>query len=144
MYDQCVILGVVLSILFTELIGLSPGGLIVPGYFALALRSPLRIVYTLSVSLATMAICRFLGRFTILYGRRRFAASILTAFLLDALLTASGLLPWDVTLIGCLIPGIVARDLDRQGVLPTLLSLTVVTGAVTLTALLLGWPILSR
>lgn len=143
MYNQCIILGIVLSILFSELVGLSPAGLIVPGYFALALRSPLRIAYTLAIAIAAMAVCRLLGKVMILYGRRQFAVTILAAFLLDALLTSSGLFPWDVNLIGCLIPGIIARDLDRQGIVKTLLSLAVVTGILLLIALLLGWPILS-
>ena len=43
MYNQIILLGVVVSMIFTEITGLS-AGLIVPGYLVLALHSPGRIV----------------------------------------------------------------------------------------------------
>ena len=43
MYSQIILAGVLVSLLFTELTGLS-AGLIVPGYLALSLHSPLRLV----------------------------------------------------------------------------------------------------
>ena len=46
MYNQIILLGVVVSMIFTEITGLS-AGLIVPGYLVLALHSPGRIVTTL-------------------------------------------------------------------------------------------------
>ena len=46
MYNETILLGVVLSLIFTEITGLS-AGLIVPGYLALYLHSPGRIVCTL-------------------------------------------------------------------------------------------------
>ncbi|MCD8010631.1 MAG: poly-gamma-glutamate biosynthesis protein PgsC [Lachnospiraceae bacterium] len=141
MYNQTIILGVVLSILFTEWTGLSPAGIIVPGYIALSLHSPQRIGVTLLVALVTMILCRLLGRIVILYGRRRFAAAIIIAFLLSE---AMGVVfPGTPSMIGCLIPGIIARDLDRQGVAKTLLSLAVVTGILVLVLLAMGWPIVT-
>ena len=47
MTEKILVLGIVLSILFYECTRLSPGGIIVPGYFALCLTTPLRIGYTL-------------------------------------------------------------------------------------------------
>ena len=73
MYHNIVLLGVVLSILFYELTGFSPAGLIVSGYLALCLQTPARIAYTLFVVLLTWAAARVLSRWMILYGRRRFA-----------------------------------------------------------------------
>lgn len=139
MYDQIVVLGVVASILFSELTGLSPAGLIVPGYIALTLHSPQRILYTLAVALLAMLACRVLNRYVILYGRRQFAATILAAFLIDALITQLHLLPWSVGMIGCLVPAIIARELDRQGIVKTVLSLGTVTCFVVLVVFLLGW-----
>ena len=46
MYNQIILLGVVVSMIFTEITGLS-AGLIVPGYLVLALHSPGRIFTTL-------------------------------------------------------------------------------------------------
>ena len=44
MYYDIIVLGVVVSILFSELTRLSPAGLVVPGYFVLSLHSPMRAV----------------------------------------------------------------------------------------------------
>lgn len=52
MYYDVVALGVVVSILFSELTQLSPGGLVVPGYLALCLKTPERIVYTVEIGRA--------------------------------------------------------------------------------------------
>ena len=143
MYDQTILLGVVVSVLFSELTGLSPAGLVVPGYIALSLNSPIRVCYTLAISLAAMGLVKLLGRVTILYGRRRFAILILLAFGISALVRISGLMPYSIDVIGCVIPGIMAREFDRQGVVKTLLSLAVVTGVLVLILLLCGWPVLS-
>lgn len=141
MYSQTVILGVVVSILFSELTGLSPAGLIVPGYIALSLHSPARVVYTLCIAAAAMLFCRLLGQAVILYGRRQFAAAILIAFLLSAGIRTAGILPFSTDVIGCLIPGIIAREFDRQGVVKTLLSLAAVTGVLVLILFACGWPV---
>jgi len=47
MYNEVVLAGVALSLIFSELTGLSPAGLVVPGYIALSLQNPSRVVYTL-------------------------------------------------------------------------------------------------
>ncbi|MCQ2419564.1 MAG: poly-gamma-glutamate biosynthesis protein PgsC [Clostridia bacterium] len=141
MYDRAIILGVIVSMLFTELTGLSPAGLIVPGYLAMSLSSPVRIVYTLVISLCTAGLIRLLGRVLILYGRRRFALAILLAYVLHTVLSLSGFLPFRVDIIGCLVPGIMAREFDRQGLIKTLLSLLLVTGILVLILLLFGYPI---
>lgn len=141
MYDNAVLLGVVMSALFYELTGLSPGGLIVPGYLAMTLHSPIRIVYTLCVVLLAMAAVRALSRVTILFGRRRFMLLILLSYLIHWIILQVNILPFNVSLIGCIIPGIIAHDMDRQGVVKTLLSLTVVTGAVALVLIPFGYSV---
>ena len=108
MYDQIILLGVIVSVLFFEWTGLSPAGLIVPGYFVLSLHSPARIVCTLAI---------------------------------QALASVSGL-PFRADVIGILIPGIIARDFDRQGVIKSLLSLAVVTALLALLLTLFGYPVL--
>lgn len=130
MYDRIVILGVIVSMVFTELTGFS-AGLILPGYFALQLGSPLKAASTLAVSLCAVLICRLVSRYLILFGRRRFAFLILVSFFLTLAAGKAGLLPFGV--IGILVPGILAREMDRQGIGMTLLSLAVTT---LLTALL--------
>lgn len=132
--------GIIVSMLYTELTGLS-AGLIVPGYLALNLHSPGRLVFTLAVAAGSVGICRVLSGFVILYGRRRFAMLILLSFLLSEGLRMANLLPSGVTVIGILIPGIIAREVDRQGFLDSLLSLCITTGILALLFMLLGYPV---
>ena len=130
MYDQIILLGVLVSLAFTELTGLS-AGLIVPGYLALCLESPQRIAYTLALSLCAAGLCRLLARVVILYGRRRFAVLLVLTYFLDLALRTIGLIPGGLNMIGVLIPGILAREFDRQGIADTLLAVTATTALLT-------------
>ena len=107
MYNQIILLGVVVSMIFTEITGLS-AGLIVPGYLVLALHSPGRIVTTLIMASVSVLLCRLASQWLILFGRRRFAFLILLTFVLNCVLSAWRLLPFSV--IGILMPGILARE----------------------------------
>ena len=140
MYNEAMLAGIIISMLYTELTGLS-AGLIVPGYLALNLHSPGRLVFTLAVAAGSVGICRVLSSFVILYGRRRFAMLILLSFLLSEGLRMANLLPSGVTVIGILIPGIIAREVDRQGFVDSLLSLCITTGILALFFMLLGYPV---
>lgn len=141
MYDKVVILGVLVSLLFSELTGLS-AGLVVPGYLALSLHTPLRLVSTLAVALLAALACRALSEVLILYGRRRFGVILLLSFALSAILGQIGPSFGLSDVIGVLIPGIIAREFDRQGVRDTLLSLVATTAATALIAMAAGFPLL--
>ena len=132
MYHEVVLVGVALSLIFSELTGLSPAGLVVPGYIALSLQTPGRVLYTLLIALLAWGVARLLARWMILYGRRRFAVLILLSFLLNALIVGSGVLPYDPGMIGVLVPGIIANEVEKQGALKSLLSLAVVVGILVL------------
>ena len=134
MYNETILLGVVLSLIFTEITGLS-AGLIVPGYLALYLHSPGRIVCTLLLAAAAVGLCKLLSQVMILYGRRRFAVLMLLTFFLSLALDAAGL-PFSP--IGILMPGIIAREFDRQGFRDSLLAMAVTTGLTALALLLVG------
>lgn len=140
MYNETILMGVLVSLLYTEITGLS-AGLIIPGYLALCLHSPWRILYTLVVAAAAVGICKLLSRVVILYGRRRFALLLVLTFFLGGLAGFTGLLPGGISVIGVLIPGIIAREFDRQGFRDTLLSLAVTTGLVAALLLALGYPV---
>ena len=137
-----VFIGIVVSMLFYERELLSPGGVVVPGYTALFLiTNPIIIVYTLIIALSTALIIKWASRITILFGRRRFAITMLLALSLS--LTSNylfGLLagpfPFLFTgpysyqgfqVIGIIIPGLIANELHRQGVVPTLATLGAVS-----------------
>lgn len=135
MYNDTILLGVLVSLIYTELTGLS-AGLIVPGYLVLYLHSPARLGYTLLVAGAAALICRGLSRFVILYGRRRFAVLILLTFFLSMAVDALGLA--QLSVVGVVLPGIIARELDRQGPRDALLSMSVTTALTALALLAFG------
>ena len=68
----------------------------------------------------------------LLYGRRRFAVLILLSFVINALVTGTGILPFDPGMIGVVVPGIVANEFEKQGIRKSLLSLAVVVGILVL------------
>ena len=142
MYHEIIVAGVAISLIFAELTGLSPAGLIVPGYIALSLQTPRRVVYTLAVAVAAWGCARLLSRWMILYGRRRFAVLVLLAFAIDAAVSAFGVLPYDPGLIGVLVPGIMAQEMEKQGLVKSLLSLAVVVGILVLIMMWQGMRVL--
>jgi len=139
MYNEIIILGVVLSLLFSELTSLSPAGLVVPGYIALSLQYPIRVVYTFAIVLLTYWVVKLLSRHVILYGRRQFALMILISFLLGRGIAL--ILPYDPGIIGYLVPGIMGNQMLRQGVWKTFVSLFIVTGLIALCMFLAGVPV---
>lgn len=136
MGDELIIFGVLASIVFLELTQISPGGIIVPGYIALLLDDPMRVATTIALSLVTWGVVRSLSEVVILFGRRRFAVFIIVSFLLrylTGLLGATESLPiTTAVVIGYLVPGILAHEIDRQGAVKTLSSMLLVAVALKL------------
>lgn len=131
MIVETLLIGLVLSLLWAEITDVSPGGIIVPGYFALYLGQPLRVAATLAVALLTLAAYKVLVRRLILFGRRRFVLMVLVGAVLSQawLLVSPGLFaaPAGLRVIGLIIPGILASSLARQKIGPTLASLASVS-----------------
>lgn len=136
MYNQVILAGVAVSLIFSELTGLSPAGIIVPGYIVLSLQTPRRVIYTLVIAVLAMACARLIARWTILYGRRRFVVLILLSFVINAVIANIGILPYVPGTIGVLVPGIMAQEMEKQGIVKSVLSLAVVVG---LLALMMMW-----
>lgn len=125
------LVGVILALLFTEWTGLSPGGIVVPGYIALHLDQPGRVLVTLAVALACLGLYRLAAMFLILYGRRRFVFLLLAGMVLAqawSFLSPSGPAGEspELRVIGWVVPGLLANSLERQKIAPTLSALTVV------------------
>jgi poly-gamma-glutamate biosynthesis protein PgsC/CapC len=117
-------LGIAINLIFTELFGLISGGLVVPGYLALHLSQPARVLATVAVSALTFVSVRFgLMRLIILYGRRRFGVTILTGFLWHGLYLAGlGSVPGvsaDLRVVGSIVPGLMANAALTQCWWPT-------------------------
>lgn len=76
------VIGVVLSLIYTERTGIMPAGLIVPGYLALVFDQLLFLVMIFFLSFITyLIVTQVVGRLTILYGRRKFAAMMTVGIL---------------------------------------------------------------
>lgn len=125
MVEIALALGIAVNLVFTEVFGLASGGLVVPGYLALHLHQPGRVLSTLAVATITWALVRFgFMRLIVLYGRRRFGVTILTGFVVQAASTAcigaAAALPTDLRAVGYLIPGLIANAAIGQGLWPTI------------------------
>ena len=140
MIYQAIGIGIMVSFAFYEIVGFSPGGIVVPGYVALFLDQPIRILVTLLVALLTYFAVKILSNYIILYGRRRFLTMVLVSFLLKWLIEEmiikmpiSGI---ELRSIGYIIPGLIANEMRRQGIFPTIYSLAIVSVVVRLILLL--------
>lgn len=132
-----IILGIIISIIFYELTEISPGGVIVPGYIALFITQPGRIIVTIFLSLATLLVVNILSNYTILYGRRKFGIMIIISFIIRLIMQMSiNYLPLPDILatssIGYIIPGIIAQDIGRQGIVKTVSSMILVASLIKL------------
>lgn len=141
MYHEIVLIGVLVSLIFSEITGLSPAGLIVSGYMVLSLQTPQRVIYTLFLALAAWGIGKILGNYMILYGRRRFAVMVLLTYILDLIVSMLGGANYIPGMIGVLVPGIMSNEFERQGIVKTLLSLCVVVGILSLIMLWQGMKV---
>lgn len=122
-----IVLSVIFSLLFTEITGILPAGLVVPGYLTLLMKTPQVIFMTSIISLLTYLIVFFgISKVTILYGKRKFIAMIIVAILLQFILRA--VLPIDyyyisgLGAVGIIVPGLLANTIQRQGLAATFLS----------------------
>jgi poly-gamma-glutamate biosynthesis protein PgsC/CapC len=130
-------LGLTLSLILSELVGLSSAGLVVPGYLALYLDQPARLAATFLVAFGTWAAVKFgFARLVVLYGRRRFGITVLTGFLLNAALDhVLFVLPPEAAglrAIGYIVPGLIANTALQQGVAATVGLTLLVAAAVRL------------
>jgi len=121
-------LGLCVSLLFSEFFGIAAGGMVVPGYIALYLNRPIVIVITVLVSLLTYFIVNSLGAFMIIYGKRRTVLTIIIGFLLGWLVRLLEPVPLgpqavELSIVGYIIPGLIAIWMDRQGIIETVTSL---------------------
>ena len=69
-------------------------------------------------------------------GNRGLQNAVMRRGIMDLALDAAGLLPFSP--IGILMPGIIAREFDRQGFRDSLLAMAVTTGLTALALLLVG------
>ena len=131
---EAIFLGILIGFIYYELVGLTPGGIVVPGYIALYLTQPLVLLITLIAVLMTYYLVKILENIIILYGRRAFVAAVLIGFFLKWIFETQMLklnwLTYDLAIIGYIIPGLMAHEMRKQGIVATVLSCTVVSVVV--------------
>ena len=143
--------GMCLSLLLTETLGVTAGGVIVPGYIALFLNEPIQVIVTFSISFLVLFILKLLSNFIFIYGKRRLVLSLLLGFFFGYLskiyfdfniITNTPFLssfnleflePYGLASIGNIIPGLIASWMDRQGAIKTvsvIMIIAVLTGLI--------------
>jgi poly-gamma-glutamate biosynthesis protein PgsC/CapC len=134
------VIGVVVSILLTEITALSAGGIVVPGYVALILDQPVQLAVLLMLVTLTFGIVRAASAVLMLYGARRFGVTVLVGLALSAgaqqVRVQADPVVFEWAGLGYIVPGLIAHQWDRQGVLPTLLMIAIAAPIVRLIALL--------
>lgn len=155
-------IGLFITLVLSTTFGLAAGGLVVPGYMALELTSPLSVGITLLAAFATFVIVRMVSSYLVIYGRRQTIIMILTGYLIAGLLDLflGSIVSWadlemiaetgdaearvaqlesglmmavmESSIIGYIIPGLIAIWFDRQGVLQTICGMAVTAVLVRL------------
>ena len=125
-------LGIILSLVLSEALGVTAGGIIVPGYISLFLDQPVQVVSTFLVAILVWLIIKGLSKIMFLYGKRRIVLALILGFFFGYL---SRTIYVDiesiksVAVIGNIIPGLIANWMDRQGVVRTV-SVVLLTAVI--------------
>ena len=133
-------LGIVLSLLLSETLGVTAGGIIVPGYIALYLHHPLQVLVTVMVAILVWGIIQWMGTVMFLYGKRRIVLALILGFFFGYLSRNFIYFPENigsVAVIGNIIPGLIANWMDRQGVTRTISVVLLTAVMVKLMVMLL-------
>jgi len=125
-------LGIILSLVLSEALGVTAGGIIVPGYISLFLHQPVQVFSTFFVAILVWLIIKGLSKVMFLYGKRRIVLALILGFFFGYL---SRIIYMDtesiqsVAVIGNIIPGLIANWMDRQGVVRTV-SVVLLTAVI--------------
>ena len=128
--------GIILSLFFTETLGVTAGGVIVPGYIALFLHQPQMVLGTFVISITTYLIVKLLSSFMLIYGKRRLVLSLLIGFFIGYFVKEN-VQDGSLLVIGNIIPGLIASWMDRQGVFRTISVILITASIVQLLLMLL-------
>ena len=125
-------LGIFLSLILSETLGVTAGGIIVPGYIALYLHSPAQVIVTFTVAILVWLIIQGMGNLMFLYGKRRIVLALILGFFFGYISRNFIFLSTEigsVAVIGNIIPGLIANWMDRQGIVRTI-SVVILTAVI--------------
>jgi poly-gamma-glutamate biosynthesis protein PgsC/CapC len=143
-------IGLLVGLFFVEAFGLFAGGMVVPGYIALDIIKPGTVALTLVTAILINLVIRVLSKFLVIYGRRRVSLTVLIAFLMGVLVRQifSNYMVIDLldgelySVIGYIVPGLIALSIDRQGLIETFATLLTVSVMVRLCLIIIIGPVL--
>ena len=133
-------LGIFLSLILSETLGVTSGGIIVPGYIALYLHHPLKVIITFCVAILVWGIIQILGKYVFLYGKRRIVLALILGFFFGYISRNYIYISDEIgslAVIGNIIPGLIANWMDRQGIIRTLSVVLLTSVMVKLAVMLL-------
>ncbi|MCR3920913.1 MAG: poly-gamma-glutamate biosynthesis protein PgsC [Firmicutes bacterium] len=134
------VLGISLSIIFADILGIIPAGIIVPSFLALVFDQPVALIAILLIAIISYMSVEWLSKHIILYGRRKFGAMILASLLIKAgLMFVMKMYHLDFLVLngmGIIIPGLIANSFGKQGIVPTVASMFAL-GGITYLGLLI-------
>ena len=127
-----IVIGTVLSLIVDEVFGIQCGGYIVPGYLAMVCDDIACVLIVFALSLIPYLIINYvLPKFMILFGKRKFAVSLIVSIILK--LATEMLFPMipfaSVTFrgVGAITPSLLANSYSRQGIIYTIPATLIVT-----------------
>ena len=137
MLHKAIGISIRLGFLFSEFLGIATGGLVSAGYMAFFMGTPARVISTLALSLIIYCLTLLLQKYIIIYGKRRFMVvvllSLIGTWLVEQYLSKYlGFIGQDVRMVGFIIPGLIANDMFKQGVVKTLAAVTILSVIIRL------------
>lgn len=137
-------LGIFVSVVLQAVTGLSAGGFVTAGYIALVLDQWPTLLVVLFLAIAIWGCLRLSAQWLFLFGPRRFGLAILLSLVLSSGLELArpsfGSLGLEWRSIGYIVPGLIANQIDRQGLVQTLVMLAIAAPLVRVLAMvILRW-----
>lgn len=118
------IIGLAVSLVMSEVFGVSPGGIITPAYLAMTIDDPQVVAMICFIALALFLIVQHgLSRIMMIYGRRKFIAFMLVAVTMKLIMDyLFPLMPYgslEFRGIGLIVPALIANQISKQGAVLT-------------------------
>lgn len=139
---EIIIIGIIVSWLFYELTGISPGGIVVPGLLVLYIDQLDRLIFTLIISIITVFVIKLISKYTIIYGKRRFVlfivVSVILNIIISLLLKTMSNQMIVISVVGYILSGIIANEMYKQTIKKTLPALVIVVIFLQMIVILSG------
>ena len=121
---QFIAVGIVISIIFSEIFSISAAGLVVPGYLAYYIDRPLFLLMIFFAATVTWSLEKLSSKVVFLYGRRLLAMDVLLSFVTIAIISL--LIPdlgKSLDPLAYFIPAIIVIFIGANGVKQTAIAL---------------------